>query len=187
VAVELARNKAIALGLQDRVTFYQMNGEALTFPDDTFDLIHGAGILHHMDLQKAFNEICRTLKPTGTAVFIEPMGHNWFINLYRRLTPKLRTPDEHALTMTVLDDVNRYFDRVDLSFFHLASLLSIPFSKQRIFERLLRVLDGVDEVLFRRLPISQRLAWQVVLRLSRPRKQSKSAPQGMAGWVVQAL
>src|SRR3546814_1101008 len=74
-----------------------MNAEAMTFPDDSFDLVFGSGIIHHLDIDRAFGEIARVLRPGGRAVFIEPLGLNPAIELYRRFTPSARTPDEHPL------------------------------------------------------------------------------------------
>jgi ubiquinone/menaquinone biosynthesis C-methylase UbiE len=64
-----------------------MNAEATTFPDNSFDLICGSSILHHLNLDKACAEIRRILRPDGGAVFIEPLGHNPLINMFRKLTP----------------------------------------------------------------------------------------------------
>ena len=41
-----------------------MNGEGLAFRDESFDLICGMGILHHLNLDASFRELSRTLKPT---------------------------------------------------------------------------------------------------------------------------
>ena len=99
VAIERARTSAAALGLE-RFQFSVADAEALDFPDDSFDLVFGAAIVHHLELDKAIAEIARVLRPEGRAIFIEPLGHNPLINLYRRRTPELRTPDEHPLRPT---------------------------------------------------------------------------------------
>jgi hypothetical protein len=43
------------------------------------------------------NSMTKILQPKGKAIFIEPLGHNFLINLYRRLTPNIRSADEHPL------------------------------------------------------------------------------------------
>ena len=70
-----------------------------------FDIIYGVGILHHLNLNKTVKEIERLLKKNGSLIFIEPLGTNPFINLYRKLTPNSRSKDEHPLTF---NDI-RYF------------------------------------------------------------------------------
>src|SRR5687767_8524956 len=68
VAIAQCVAKAEAEGVDAR--FEVMDAEKLTFPGATFDLVCGTGILHHLDLDRAFTQIARTLKPGGTAVFI---------------------------------------------------------------------------------------------------------------------
>ena len=46
------------------------DAEALPFPDDSFDLVFGHAVLHHLpDLDQAFREFHRVLRPGGTFVF----------------------------------------------------------------------------------------------------------------------
>jgi len=46
------------------------DAEALPFPDDSFDLVFGHAVLHHLpDLDQAFREFRRVLRPGGTFVF----------------------------------------------------------------------------------------------------------------------
>ncbi len=162
--VEIAREKARNRHL-DNVHFLVANAEALDFEDDTFDLVCGTAIIHHLDLHKAFSEIARVLRPGGVAVFMEPLGHNPLINLYRRLTPHLRTEDEHPL---VVDDykIARPFFEVDVHAFGLLSLLAIPFRKTKYFTRLTKTLDGADRFLFKYVPRSKRYAWYCVVVLT---------------------
>jgi SAM-dependent methyltransferase len=152
------------------ITYQRMDAERLEFADNSFDLVCGVAILHHLDLDKAYSCLARVLAPGGRAVFMEPLGHNPAINLYRRLTPHLRTTDEHPLLMKDLQTAERYFGRVENHFFTLQPLLAVPFRRTPIFRRLLKVLDGADRVLFTVCPPARRLAWQVIIVLGQPRK-----------------
>lgn len=167
VRIERARDEAARLGLD--VTFAVMNAEQLHFPDGSFDLICGSGILHHLELDLAFRELARTLRADGRGVFLEPLGHNPVINLYRRLTPGLRTPDEHPLVMGDFALASRHFRRVETYFFHLTSLMAVPFRRFGFFGRLVGGLEGVDRRLFERVPACRRFAWMTVIVLSGPR------------------
>jgi SAM-dependent methyltransferase len=171
VAVKEAADRATASGLP---AHYQvMDAERLEFPDGSFDLICSAAILHHLDLNKAYSEIARTLKPGGHAIFMEPLAYNPVINLYRRLTPDMRTPDEHPLTMADLKLANTYFDYVDVRYFSLATLAAIPFRNVRwLFGRLLNGLEAVDRGLFKLIPFTRRYAWQVVIVLGAPKRRA---------------
>lgn len=157
------RNIVAAYGLQ-------MNAEDLAFNDNTFDMVCGMGVLHHLDLNKSFSEIARTLKPHGQALFMEPMGHNPIINLYRTRTPGARTEDEHPLLYRDFELAKRYFGRVETSFFNLCTLAAIPLRRSSFLRTLLIVLRSADTVLFRALPFMRRYAWMVVMTLSEPRK-----------------
>src|SRR5436190_6532336 len=75
VGVRMTRDRAARNGLSDRVSPHVMDATALTFPDGSFDLVHGLGILHHVGLRMGLVEVRRVLKPGGVGVFLEPMGN----------------------------------------------------------------------------------------------------------------
>jgi ubiquinone/menaquinone biosynthesis C-methylase UbiE len=67
--LDVLRDNAARLGLSD-VSAVQADAEALPFPDDSFDLILGHAVLHHLpDLDRAFAEFCRVLRPGGRILF----------------------------------------------------------------------------------------------------------------------
>lgn len=167
--IELAKRRAIEEGVSN-ATFIVMDAENLEFDDDYFDIVCGGAILHHLNLSKALSEIARVLKPGKMAVFIEPLGHNPIINLYRRLTPSLRTRDEHPLVMKDLKLMRRYFGNVEVKYFHLFSLLAVPFRNSPIFQPLLNLTESIDRALLQ-ISILQIQAWQAVIVLSQPRKR----------------
>jgi SAM-dependent methyltransferase len=171
VAIAQARASAVQAGLP-RVEHMMMNAEALGFSDNSFDLICGTAILHHLDLARGWAEIARTLRPGGTAAFLEPLGHNPLINLYRRLTPRLRTVDEHPLLMRDLRLARQYFANVRLEYFTLHALLAVPLRQTTVFPRALAALERLDASLFRTVPFVARYAWQVVLVLEQPIKRA---------------
>ena len=153
----------------ENVEFLVMDGEKMSFPDDTFDIVCGIGILHHLNLDFSLKEIKRVLKPSGKAIFLEPLGYNPFLNLFRKFTPALRTPDEHPLLMRDIRKAYNYFDKIDLRFFHFLSFLAIPFRKTRIFYNVLNVLDKLDKKLFKIFPPFRLLAWIIVIEFSQPK------------------
>jgi SAM-dependent methyltransferase len=167
IAIEKARLEVQSRGLS-HVTFEVMDAEYLTFEDHSFDLICGSAILHHLDLQRCFAQIARTLKPGGRAVFLEPLGHNPAINFYRWLTPKIRTPDEHPLLMRDFRLARSFFGRLELTCFHMLSLATIPLRRSRLFSPTLRCADALDATLFAALPFMKRYAWSCVIVRSEP-------------------
>jgi SAM-dependent methyltransferase len=169
VAIAKVQQRARQEGIVDRTTFRVMDGEALEFDDGIFDLVCGSAIIHHLDPRKAYSEIARVLRPSGAGVFIEGLGHNPLINWYRNHSPQLRTPDEHPLLMSELLLANDTFAVVDARFFHLSSLVAIPFRKQRFFPSMVQRLDAIDRRVFATVPALRKHAWHTVFRLTEPR------------------
>jgi SAM-dependent methyltransferase len=153
------------------VTGCVMNAEILGFGDNTFDLISGVAILHHLDLERSYREISRVLKPGGRAVFIEPLGHNPAINFYRTITPSMRTEDEHPLMVKDLKMAERCFGRIDVQYFNLTSMMAVPFRRFACFSRLVSGLSRFDDFLFDNLPFTRRYAWSTVVTMADPIKE----------------
>jgi len=179
VSIKNCREDATAASVQQRTSFLVMDAESLTFDNDYFDIICASGVLHHLDIGNAYSELARVLKTDGELICVEPLAYNPVIQLYRKLTPHLRTPWEmgHILRKKDLDLAMRYFHKVEMRFFHLATLTAIPFCRLRGFGIVLTILEKVDALLLR-LPMVRWFAWQVVLVLSQPVKNSKPAPPG---------
>lgn len=58
------------LGLAARVNTRQADAERLPFDDESFDLVLGHAVLHHIpDLDQAFREFARVLRPGGAIAF----------------------------------------------------------------------------------------------------------------------
>lgn len=173
VSIREARARALAEGVETKTSFSVMDCETLALGDNSFDVIVAAGVLHHLDLPKAYQEMARVLKAGGEVICIEPLAHNPIIQLYRRLTPHLRTAWEarHILKVKDLDLAKRYFGKVDINFFHLFTIAAVPFRNTRIFNRLLSMLEAIDSVVLK-VPFIRRQAWQVVFVLAQPNKSA---------------
>lgn len=165
VAIEQA--SARAASSNQKITYIRMDCEDLTFAPRSFDLVCGVAILHHLDLDKAFSSLAAVLRPGGRAIFMEPLGHNPAINLFRRLTPRLRTVDEHPLLMSDLRLARRYFSSVRVGYFNCLTLLAVPLRQTPLLNPALAILHAADRALFA-LPPMRRMAWQVVIELSGP-------------------
>lgn len=176
VAIRNAKKEARRRGLQ--IEFVVGNAEEMEIEDRSFDVVCGTGILHHLDLNKAYSEIQRVLCPDGEAVFIEPMGHNPFINAFRRSTPTMRTEDEHPLLVRDIERARRYFGEVRAEFFHLATLAAVPFRNTPVFASLVNSLHRFDRLLFAAVPYLRRHAWMTMLTVSKPLHTTTDVLQG---------
>lgn len=169
ISVQNAAAEAAKRGL--RVNFEVMDCEQMTFPDNTFDLINVNGVLHHMDLGRAYSELARVLKPGGSVVCAEAIAHNPIFHGYRKLTPHLRTEFEtqHILRRKDVLGAKRYFNRIECKFFHLVNLAAVPLRNSTAFTPTLALLDKVDSLLLT-VPGLRWWAWQVAFILSGPIK-----------------
>lgn len=166
---DIAISKSAALARErdfKNASFRAMNAEALTFPDDSFDLIFGSGIIHHLNIERALRELRRVLRSGGVAIFLESLGHNPIINLYRHLTPSARTADEHPL----LRDDFRYFAsvfrNVETHHYGLLSLASVPLRNTVLGPLVRDVLVAADDAAFRFAPLRW-MSWHVLVELKK--------------------
>ena len=152
-----------------KADYFVMDAEKTGFHSDTFDVIFGCGIIHHLDISNAYSEISRLLRKNGHAIFLEPLGHNPFINIYRKITPEMRTLHEHPLKMKDLQLLKKSFLNVDFQFFSLFTLLAVPFRKKPFFLHLYNFLESIDKAVFE-MPFLKRYAWTVLIHVSHPKK-----------------
>ena len=153
--VGLARERAAAAGLAERTTFRAADGHATGFEDDSFDLVVGSSILHHLDLRPALVELRRILRPGGRAVFAEPLWHNPILRLGRALTPAARTADEHPITERDWELCASVFPTFHHHERELASIPLMPANlvlPERARERLASGVGRVDDRLLARYP-----------------------------------
>lgn len=169
VAVEEFSKRAADEGLSATLDARVMNAEQLEFEAGSFDAVLGTGILHHLDLESAYSQVSRVLARDAFGAFVEPLGHNPAVNVYRRLTPRMRTPDEHPLLFSDFEMARRWFGTVDVSYFHLLTLCAVPFRRSSRFPELLHRLERADDRLFGRMPATRALAWMSVVELAEPR------------------
>jgi ubiquinone/menaquinone biosynthesis C-methylase UbiE len=66
-SIEIARRRFDVCGVAGE--FAVGDGESLSFPDASFDVVYSFGVLHHTpDTQRAVHEVHRVLKPGGKAI-----------------------------------------------------------------------------------------------------------------------
>jgi 2-polyprenyl-3-methyl-5-hydroxy-6-metoxy-1,4-benzoquinol methylase len=89
-AVEIANWAARKYGLD--CAFRQLDAEHLDYSDNSFDLVVGFGVLHHVVKYPASAvQLARVTRPGGRAIFHETLWDNPLINFARRWT--LENPD----------------------------------------------------------------------------------------------
>ena len=154
---------------QVNVRAFEMRCDPTTFSDESFDRIHGMGILHHVGIDSALTEVRRLLRPGGVGVFLEPLGDNPIIESAKAFLMRhgrsLRefdevTDHEHNLTWAEIQAATQGFARAETFPFHLIYRL-----KRFIPEAMLNSVRRVDAGILTILPGMRHLAGGVVIRV----------------------
>jgi SAM-dependent methyltransferase len=171
-SLAIAKERAKRENIERKVTFKQMDCEALRIDSRTFDCVFDGGTFSSLDITKAVPEIARVLKPRGTLVAIETLGHNPFANAKRKMNAfrGIRTSWalDHIFKMDDLLLLKKYFGHLEYHVFHLVSLISFPFLQFWWGKKLLSALNHVDMALFR-LPFLRRFAFKIVIIATNPK------------------
>jgi SAM-dependent methyltransferase len=170
--IDNARFLADKYELRDRARFSVQTAESLDYEDNTFDIVVGENILHHIDLPRAIPELCRVMKPGAAAVFkdslVTPIRDRfrrnppvtWILPLgvKNKVTGQRYrdTPDERPLTREDFALFRRHFDVVEEERYRVLALLASVFGRRGTFER-------YDRALFRLVPFLRRLGDNVVV------------------------
>lgn len=135
--VRIAAERLAANGLAHAVRFMVCSAHDLPLPDGSVDVVFGAAILHHLDLDLASRETHRVLRAGGRAIFQEPVRNSRVMRVARRLIP-YRAPDvspfERPLTDTELSGFGRRFRRMRSRAFslpHVRLAHVLPVSEDR--------------------------------------------------------
>ena len=165
VAVEKARVRAAQHGYRN-CRFAAVSAEATGLDSGSFNVVYGRGIIHHLDLDRAYAEASRLLVPGGKAIFFEPLGYNPVLNGFRKRTPEARTDDERPLLEDDIFLARKHFRDVRYKAFGLTSVLSVPVRKTKAGPIALGFFAGIDRLLFA-LPPIRRQAWYALMLLTK--------------------
>ena len=160
ISIKKAKDKTKYLG--SMVELKVDNCEKTSFENNRFDLVYGHGILHHLEFSKCLDEILRILKPGGSLIFVEPLGTNPIINLYRKLTPKSRSIDEHPFTDKDLTLLKNKYNDVEIKYYGLLTLIFFPFYSDPNKSKIFKMLKDADQILFK-IKLFRYFAWSVLI------------------------
>lgn len=164
--VELESGKALANKQSFPVHHHLMDANALTFEDNSFDVVFGGAILHHLDIEKSISHIHRVLKPGGTVVFLEPLNMNPLYRLYRKMNPQERTPDEHALVAKDFKIIRKKFtfDHYFFDFFTVAfGFISLKIFGDKNYDNWINKLGYNLDFFFSKIPFLHVLFARVII------------------------
>lgn len=148
-----------------------MDAERLGFASESFDVVFGRAIVHHLDLEAISEELFRILKPGGQAVLIEPLGINPIINQYRRQTPHARTVDEHPLDAADLRRLEDQFGGMRAEYFFLTQLIPIVLlsriQRGALYRLCFTAFGTLDRCLYAVLPFLRKYSWCIVFSVAK--------------------
>jgi SAM-dependent methyltransferase len=95
---------------QKQLTFAAIDAHAIPFADETFDVIYGFAMVHHLpDLDRFFASVMKALKPGGFAVFMDDAyAPLWHISKQTWLKPLMKyshrktgiSPEDYRFSMS---------------------------------------------------------------------------------------
>ena len=178
--------QTVAIRHKAPVTFLISQQNNLSeFPDGSFDLIYGNGVLHHIDCAAYFPEFKRVLRPGGRAFFIDPLPYNPLINIYRKIATEVRSPAEKPIGVREIRLAEKYFKVKTTGFWLTALYLFCHFylferadpNKEKYWRKIIRegekyrnpfgVLNGIDRCLLGICPPLKYLCWNLVTELEK--------------------
>ena len=122
----------------------------LNFNEGSFDIIFSSNMIQEIEnIEDAFAEMNRVLKKDGAIIFMEPLGTNPLINIYRKLTPNDRSPDEHPLKSEDIKLINSIFKNVEIKYYGFLTLVFFPFYKSPKNSRLFKIISSIDEMILK--------------------------------------
>lgn len=137
-------------------------GENLPFSDESFEIIFGKSILHHLDPGIARQDVYRILCKGGKAVFVEPMGMNPVLTFVRKHVPyryKNAVGVDRALTYDDMDAWTRNFQYRQYREVQLLSMVERGFGWGRKFP----ALRKMDEYLLKHFTFLRRFCRYAVI------------------------
>jgi ubiquinone/menaquinone biosynthesis C-methylase UbiE len=168
-AEKLAEQK----GLNNITRFFVGDCENTQLPENSIDVVLCAGMLHHLDLNFAFPELKRILKPGAKIIAVEALDYNPFIKAYRFLTPSMRTEWEkyHILSMKDVRFASKFFKVKSVRFWHITSFVAAFLGSEKW---ILSILNGIDSLLTK-IPFVRLLSWQFIFELEKEKKHDSNS------------
>lgn len=170
IAQELFKSK-------DKQADFQVSfAEELPYADNSFDMIVGIDILHHVDIEKSINECYRVLKNGGKAFFREPIEVPLLDRIRETKLVQLFAPKKVSFEKHITEDerkLNQVDDRMIIQIF--------PKTKKHYYFLLARfdkffregsdpkpsILEKIDYFLIRTFPFLKKMCGTVIYELEK--------------------
>ncbi len=161
-SIQVAKKRAEVNDVSDRVQLTVSAGERLPFASESFDIIFGKAILHHLNVTMSQFDLYRVLKPGGKGVFIEPMGMNPFLNFARDHLPYPGKNPRGADVPLNYDEIHTWGQ--SFKDFHYREIQLVSMLQRGLgVKGQVQFLTKVDNVLLKNLPFLKKYCRYVVM------------------------
>ena len=154
-SARVTRRRAAVNGVSDKVQVVVAAGERLPFADESFDVVFGKAILHHLDVGLGWPDFFRVLKPNGKAAFSEPMGMNPILKFVRDHVPYPYKNPRGADCPLTYDEIHGWGKGFREFYYHEFQLLTM-LERGFGFNKKFKTLSRIDSFLLERLPFLRR-------------------------------
>ncbi len=161
-SVATARMRSQIDQVEEAIDLVVAAGEKLPFADESFDVLFGKAILHHLDVHLGRHELYRVLKTGGKAAFVEPMGMNPVLNFVRKHVPyphKNPRGEDRPLNYDEIHAWGEAYQHFRYREIHLLTMLERGLG----FNKRIKLLRRLDEMLLERYPSLRRHCRYVVM------------------------
>ncbi|SPD75014.1 hypothetical protein PITCH_A400049 [uncultured Desulfobacterium sp.] len=165
--VKIAKKRSYINRVESQTDFEVMSVHKLLFPAESFDLVYGLSLLHHVDITKCIPEVKRVLKKGGMSVFSEPIIISHFVEAIRKKVP-VPIDDDPSFPAPPLQHsdikwIMSQFSEASVRYYRLFESLD-RVSDNRNF---IRIMQLIDQLCLPVWPINK-LARQIVIQLRGP-------------------
>jgi len=160
----------------EKATFLVSVAESLPFEDESFNVVSGIDILHHVDIPVAIKEVRRVLKSGGIAIFREPIEVPFLDFIRNTRLVKFFVPNEASLENHITEDERKLnindFKALEKEFPNISIERSLILSR---FDKFLRsknnkkasILEKIDYLLCKIIPFYSQLGGAAVIILKK--------------------
>jgi len=149
-----------------------MDGEAMSFSKNKFDLIVDYGSFSSLKMDFAILEIVRVLKPGGSLIAIETLGHNLLFNCKRKWNVfrdnRTTWAADHIMKKAEWRKLSAHFETIHIDYFGLTGLILVPlirFLPHKIKIIFSKLFSNIDKQLFK-VEMLRPLAFKTVVQLT---------------------
>ena len=165
-AIEQAKARAQASGVADLCSFTRESCYGMPFEDETYDVVGGQAILHHLrDKAAAARELYRVMRPGAKAVFAEPLGNSHAFEWFRQRLPFASDTDEadHWLDKLTLAQLNAFRSSFQVRWKEFELLHGFS----RYFKPASAILEASDALMLKYVPALKYFARGIVIELTK--------------------